>query len=102
MKEWPEQKSIVSFAIIGAPAGEAPAEGSHSRGCPMLPFCSNLPQARTFPVGRRWMCSGTMAQLSCGSHLPDVASAGSVAMLMGVDVPDAGSAVNLRVCDPGP
>ncbi len=43
-----------------------------------------------------------MAQSTFGSHFPDVASDGKVAMLMGDDVADAGSAVNLSVCEPAP
>ena len=101
MSAWPEQKSIVSTRAIGAFIGGPPA-GSHRRGMAMVPSTSYLPQASTFPVGSRWMCSGTMAQSTGGSHLPVVASSGSGVIVMIFEILETDPAVKLSVCWPVP
>ena len=102
---WPEQKSIVSactsIALVGGPAA-----GSHRRGrvaiVPITPPSSYLPHPRAFPLGNRWMCSGTMSQATTGPHFPLVASDGSADRVTGVAVTLVKPILNSRVCAPAP
>ena len=92
---------MVSTGTIGAPAGD-PLAGFQSRGIPMPPPTSNLPQPRSFPVGSRLRCRGTMSQPTTGPHLPVVASAGNAETLTGAAVTVSASMANSRVCAPVP
>ena len=66
---WPEQKSMSGSAIATAVTFGGPDAGFHNRGseAEVVP-ASYLPQASTFPVGRRVMWSGTMSHATGASQ----------------------------------